>query len=177
MSVGVYDAVGEISTYRGTSEPKEEEHEEELVQAWDDVSGQALDAREVKKARRVELEHANRKKVWEKTTREEARRRGWRIIKTRWIDINKGDDRNPNYRSRLVGKEFNDGEVVALFAATPPLEALRVLVSEAATVEKGGRKVMVINDVSRAFIEAPVKRNICVELPEKQLTRRGVDEE
>ena len=33
---------------------------------------------------------------------------GWGIIKTRWIDINKGDDLDVVYRSRLVGKEFAD---------------------------------------------------------------------
>ena len=148
------------------------------MEAWDDLSGQALDAEEVEKARRTELEYAHKKHVWSKVTREEAKRRGWKIIKTRWIDINKGDDRRPNYRSRLVGKEFNNGEVAGLFAATPPLEALRLLIAEAATKERGGRKVLMINDVSRAFFEAPVRRNVCVELPEEELTeedrRRGV---
>ena len=66
---------------------KGEGHEEQLTEAWDDNSGQALDAEEVRKARRIEFEHARRKKVWVKITREEARRRGWRIIKTRWIYI------------------------------------------------------------------------------------------
>ena len=50
------------------------------------------------------------------------------------MDINKGDDENPVYRSRLVGKKFNDGQMDGLFAATPPLEASRFLVHEAATV-------------------------------------------
>ena len=78
-------------------------------------------------------------------------------------DINKGDDENPVYRSRLVGKEFNDGQMDGLFAATPPLEALRFLVHEAATVrsdEELGSKVIMINDVARAFFEAPATRNI-----------------
>ena len=33
----------------------------------------------------------------------------------------------------MVGKEFNDREIEGLFAATPPLEALRLLLSWAAT--------------------------------------------
>eukprot|EP00973_Karenia_brevis_P029826 4113938-Karenia_brevis.AAC.1 len=70
-----------------------------------------------------------------KVTRTEATRRGWKIVKTRWIDINKGDDQQPLYRSRLVGKEFNDSEMAGLFAGTPPLEALRYLTHEAATVD------------------------------------------
>ena len=32
---------------------------------------------------------------------------GGKIIGTRWIDVNKGDEKNPVYRSRLVGKEFH----------------------------------------------------------------------
>ena len=40
--------------------------------------------------------------------RDKAKDNGWEIIKTRWIDINKGDDLDVVYRSRLVGKEFAD---------------------------------------------------------------------
>ena len=32
---------------------------------------------------------------------------GGKIIDVRWIDTNKGDSENPNYRSRLVGRELN----------------------------------------------------------------------
>ena len=76
-------------------------------------------------------------------------------------------------RSRFVAKEFNTGGEAGLFAATPPLEALRMLVSEAATLEKGRSKedtVIMANDVARAFFEAPVKREICIVLPEEDLT-------
>ncbi len=97
---------------------------------------------------------------------------GIKIIKTRWIDINKGDLKNPLHRSRFVGKEFNDGKDTTLFAATPPLEALRLLVSEAATVDKNRmvRKVIMINDVARAYFEAKATRELCVELPEEDKT-------
>ena len=62
-----------------------------------------------------------------------------------------------------------------LFAGTPPLEALRFLVHEAATVDgyqndaTGGpdEKVMMINDVARAFFEAQATRKVCVELPDE----------
>ena len=74
-----------------------------------------------------------------------------------------GNDETPVYRSRLVGKEFNDGQMDGLFAATPPLEALRFLVHEAATVRAGeemGTNVIMINDVARAFFEASATRDI-----------------
>ena len=141
--------------------------------AWDDLTGMALDADEVKAARRKEIDYVREKEVWVKISRQEAQKKGWKIIKTRWIDINKGDDEEPVYRSRLVGKEFNDGAVAGLFAGTPPLEALRYLVHEAATVRRGGKDtdtVMMINDVARAFFEAKATRNVCIELPEEDMT-------
>ena len=92
------------------------------------------------------------------------------MVQTRWIDINRGGDENPNYRSRLVGKEFNNEPMEGLFAGTPPLEALRYLIHEAATVRSGeamGSKVIMINDVARAFFEALAVRNVCVEIPKE----------
>ena len=38
-------------------------------------------------------------------------------IAVRWVDINKGDTANPNYRSRLVAKEFNTGDATRNAAA------------------------------------------------------------
>ena len=60
-----------------------------------------------------------------------------------------------------------------LFAGTPPLEGFRFLFHEAATVRSGepiGSKALMINDVSRAFFEAPATRNICVEIPSEVKT-------
>ena len=101
-------------------------------------------------------------------------------MKTRWIDINKGDTENVNIRSRFVAKEFNTGEEAGLFAATPPLEALRFLVSKAATQQEGERRgeaVIMISDVARAFFEAPVKREICIELPKEDKTEEDNEED
>ena len=42
-------------------------------------------------------------------------------IGTRWVDVKKGDDVNPEYRSRLVAKEIKRDNREDLFAATPPL--------------------------------------------------------
>ena len=65
------------------------------------------------------MQYARDMRVYNKIHRSQAVRNGWKIIKTRWIDINKGDDVNPKYRSRLVRKEFNTGEMEGLFAGTP----------------------------------------------------------
>ena len=60
-----------------------------------------------------------------------------------------------------------------LFAGTFPLGAFRYLIHEAATVrsnEKVGSKVLMVNDVARAFFEAPATRNVCVEIPKEDKT-------
>ena len=138
--------------------------------AWDDMTGEALDAEEVCKARAVEMAYVANRGVWRKVPRSLAIRNGWKVIPTRWIDINKGDHMAPNYRSRLVAKEYNDCAQAGLFAATPPLEALRMLISDAATIreeEEEEPRVIMLNDVARAFFEAPMTRMVCVELPEE----------
>ena len=140
--------------------------------AWGVISAAPFDPKKVTAARKLEIDYAERKPVWQKIPKRTAKEQGWKIIKSRWIDINKGDDENPNYRSRMVGKEFNDREIEGLFAATPPLEALRLILSWAATrnsvvvpYDAGARrrdKSILIADVSRAFFEAPANREIFV---------------
>ena len=66
------------------------------------------------------MQYVRDMRVYNNVPRSQAIRNGWNIIKSRWIDINKGDDVNPKYRSRLVGKEFNTGVMEGLFAGTPP---------------------------------------------------------
>ena len=126
-------------------------------------------------ARRKEFEYVDQKKVWGIASREKARANGWVTIGTRWVDISKGDDVSVSHRSRLVGKEFANKRVDGLFAGTPPLEALRFLVHEAATVDDSGsggvgsqeERVIMSNNVARAFFDAKATRKICVELPEE----------
>lgn len=82
-------------------------------------------------------------------------------MKGRWIDTNKGDDVSPLLRRRYVEDEFDDGPVEGLFAVTPPLEALRTIVSEAATCEGGEGKVIEVGDVYCACFEAVAMRHMC----------------
>ena len=72
--------------------------------AFDDLTGMSLDAGKVREARDKEVRYIRDKSVYQKIPRAVAIRNGWKIIRTRWIDINKGDDDNPIYRSRFVGK-------------------------------------------------------------------------
>ena len=46
-----------------------------------------LDGQKVVEARAKEVAYVRDKKVWRKIPRREAQARGWKVIKTRWIDI------------------------------------------------------------------------------------------
>ena len=54
-------------------------------------------------------------------------------VTVRWVDVNKGDNMNPNVRSRLVARQIRQAGEDAIFAPTPPLEALRSILSMATT--------------------------------------------
>ena len=97
--------------------------------AYDDVSGEELCLAGVRAARALEMKYFEKMKVYTRVPRAQAQKSGkGKIIKGRWLDVNKGDSEQPDYRSRFVGKEFNTGAPDAsLFAATPPLEALKIL--------------------------------------------------
>ena len=76
--------------------------------AWDDVSGATLDPKEVRRAREEEIQYVRTMKFYDKVPIEQCYAKiGRAPISTRWIDINKGDQSNPNYRSRLVAREIN----------------------------------------------------------------------
>ena len=71
--------------------------------AWDHLTGMRLEASKVVGARAKEVTYLREKRVHDKIHRQYAMINTWETIKTRWIDINKGDDENPAYRGRLVG--------------------------------------------------------------------------
>ena len=129
--------------------------------AWDDLTGMSIDGTKVREARRKGIEYVREKEVYKKIPGSVAISKGWKVIRARWKDINQGDDQSPIDRSRWVGNEFDDGEMNGIFAGAPPLEALRYLLHEAATCEGSTQKVIMVNDVARAFFEAKATRAVC----------------
>ena len=93
-----------------------EEHEGEEDEAYDDITGAALNPREVSKARLKELGYVEDKKVWIKMSRKEAIRKGIRVVGVRWIDINKGEAENAKYRSLQCRKSTT----IASGLSSPP---------------------------------------------------------
>ncbi len=102
----------------------------------DDLTGLVLKDALVEEARAKEMTFFRSKKVWRKISRQQARARGCKSpISVRWVDVNKGDDMCPNYRSRLVARQMKamDRSGNSYFAPAPPLEALRTVISLAMT--------------------------------------------
>ena len=122
----------------------------EGMEAFDDASGQPIDPALMIKARKSEIEYFCDMGVYEKVDTKEC----WNVtgqapIGVRWVDISKGDSTNPNYNSSLVANVFNIGVCPELYAATPPSECLRIMLSKAASGRSQGVSLMYA-DVSRA---------------------------
>ena len=97
-------------------------------------------------------------------------RTGKAPLKGKWVDVNKGDQARPVIRCRWVAKEFATYKSAEFFAATPPLEALRMMISHAASGRnhgRGGRKLLVI-DARKAHLHAMAGREVYVDLPPEQ---------
>ena len=138
-----------------------------MEEAWDHVSGAQLDPKAVKEARKEEVGYIHNMNLYTKVPISECRNKtGKPPISVRWIDVSKGNVEKPNYRSRLVAREINNYKRDDRFAATPPLEALKLLLAMVASGNKG--EVLMLNDVSRAFFHAKATRDVYVQLPEEE---------
>ena len=156
--------------------PPELEDEAVTWYYYDDISGKILDSKGVEQARKDEVEIIESFPVWEKIPRHKMPK-GVRTIGTRWVDVNKQDEENPLYRSRLVAQEVKKGSGFdEFFAAMPSLSALKMLVTIAVTfqlpdagkaVKEAYRKRRLLGflDVKRAHFYSDATREIYVELP------------
>lgn len=106
----------------------------------DDMSGKPPRTDLVQIARGEETAKFGQHEVYTKAPiSESVKVTGKQTIGSQWIDINKGDDAEPNYRSRPVAKDIRRGPNEDVFAATPPLEAKKCLFSMVASSVARGR--------------------------------------
>ncbi len=148
------------------------EYEEESYH--DAISGEAMIKELVDAARKVEMETFRKHGVYEKMPLEECwKNAGKALVGVKRVDTNKGDKANPEYRCRLVAKEFKKDKREDLFAATPSLEAKKMLFSLWASIP-GMR--LDFGDVARAYFHAKAKRKVYVDLsaPEFEEGKRGL---
>ena len=164
-------------------EPSGMEQDCYLEAFFDDVSGKQLEHSRVLKARQDEVDFIKRMSVFEEVERPKNRP----VLKGRWVDVNKGDDAHPNYRSRYVGKEIKKGARGSLaaqyFAAMPPLSTFKLLLALATTLTfetndnncESTRDMMIsFIDVKRAHFVSKAVRELYVELP-PEMRQEGRD--
>ena len=112
--------------------------------------------------------------MYEKVDEKEAvEKYGITPIDTTWIDTDKAFEGEPmQIRSRICAREFKSDDRPDLYAGTPPLEALKAIMSIAAN-HKGTFSIMHI-DVSRAYFHAKAQRPVLIRRPAED--RMGTDE-
>ena len=97
------------------------------AQYRDEYTDEPLPREWVEEAIHEEISYFN-DRVWKAVPEHEALKEpGAKIIGTRWVISNKNDANDPDIRARLVAQEVSHFEDVSCYAATPPLEAKRVL--------------------------------------------------
>lgn len=99
-----------------------------------------------------------------------------KLIRTRWVMCNKGDDAHPDVRARLVACEINNDKSQAFFASTPPLEALKFLFSDFSSRRwhtDGSALQISFIDIRKAYFNATPTRNLCLAFPKELGIPRG----
>ena len=149
----------------------------EVMDYYDDISGEKLPYDLVVKARQEEINWVRSIGFYDKVPRAVALQRGVRPLQVRWVDVNKGDRSHYKVRSRIVGKELKSKTREALlahelFSATPPWETVKglfsLLVTDLPAAMTGGEPlVMCVYDISRAHFMPAVEREIYIELPDE----------
>lgn len=141
---------------------------EEVEQQCHDVKGQQeetcgdanncrLNPEMAREARRAELEYSP-KRVYAEAPKQRCKGLTWKSpIRFSWIDANKQGDINRTYRSISAATDFKRWAYPDLFTASPPMDALRIIASIAATGKSicGGHRNIMINDLGRAYFAAP----------------------
>ncbi len=144
--------------------------EDEQLAAWptrdvyDEITGATLSPELVRQARAEEIKFMLEWGVWKRARVTECwQETGKPPIGSKWVDVNKGDEKKPLIRSRFVVKEIATYKSDDFFAATPPLEALRLLLSMAAS---SGHDIKVeVLDARKAHLHAFADRTVFVKLP------------
>ena len=167
-----------------------EDWQEFFEEDWDtfvdDVHGTPLRADLVREAREEELRWVRKEGIYLRVPlRQCYERTGKAPLDTRWIDVNKGDNRRPAYRSRMVVREIKARKklmdrlpAASLFSATPPVESFFLLMSVWMSVRRSKTdKPLKVGlwDISRAHFMEKAEREIYVKIPEED--RNDDDEE
>ena len=93
------------------------------------------------------------------------------------MDVNKGDHQNPVVRSRLVAQDMRFGQpgTVATFAATPPIEALKILFAiHMQQHHDFDAWTLTFIDVKKAHLLPYMKKEVFIRLPAERQAPEGM---
>ncbi|CAK0818994.1 unnamed protein product [Prorocentrum cordatum] len=125
---------------------------EELEEFFDGISGARLDPKMVRAARADEMAYMERLGVfWRVPTSECHEAAGARPLPSGWVDTNTGDQRWP--------------DAAQTFAAAPPLEGLRLLLSLAMSWLASEGKILMFLGISRARLHSELLRRVYLKAP------------
>ena len=130
------------------------------------------------KLRELELKYLRDLGVYEKVVKKEAvAKYGITPADTKRVDTDKAIEEEPmQISSRMCAREFKSNDRPDPYAGTPPLEALKAIISIAAN-RKETFSIMHI-DVSRAHFHAKAQRPVLIRLPvEDRRWESRIDEE
>jgi hypothetical protein len=169
---GSRPAPASLEVHCSEAQQRTRDEDEELAawpekQTFDEITGAVLPADLVKQARAEEVKFMLEWGVWERALVSDCwRETGKPPIGSKWVDVNKGDATKPLIRSRFVVKEIATYKSDDFFAATPPLEALRLLLALAAT---GGEDTKLeVLDARKAHLHAFADRTVFTQLPPEE---------
>ncbi len=138
--------------------------EETFGEFYDAIFGEVLDSELSEKVKEAEVETFRKHEAHEKAPLEECWKVTGRAPVGSEVGGHNGGKEKPEYRCSLVAKEIKQDKRGDLFAATPPLEAKKVLFSIFASLP--GLCLNFI-DVTRAYLHAKARRRVYVDLPEE----------
>ena len=100
--------------------------------------------------------------------RSDAAEKGCRVIRTRWVTVNKGSDDAHQTRARWVAQEFRGGcgDKDKHVSETPDLALVKAVIAHAARRAESEDVLVAVFDVRRAYFYAEEKRDTFVELPD-----------
>lgn len=124
----------------------------------DYYTGAKLSNEAVEKAREEEMRRHEQFDVREWVPEQSAR--GHKVIDSFWIDHEKVAGRPETTRSRLVATEVARERREDLYAGTPPMAAIKYVISRACT--KGAEKQLAVYDVSVAFFHADLPEGMLI---------------
>ena len=149
-----------------------EEQEQDVV-CFDDITGKELPWHAVREARELELKYLRDLGVYEKVDEKEAvEKYGITPVDTKWVHTDKAFEEEPQQiRSRMCAREFKSDDRLDLYAGTPPLEALKAIISIAANHKEMFSTIYI--DVSRAYFHGKAPRPVLIRLSVEE--RMGTD--